>query len=270
MTLEEIKSEFDRLALRKQNVKPTIVAYGLMNAGKSYLMNMLTKHVEDEFFKTNDIRETVVSAAYETAHCIYVDTPGLDATDEDDAEAQHGAREGDIVLFVHQPQGELDATELTFLQALRTSLAAHAATNIALVLSKMEKEAPEKIALIEQRIAQQCREALGFAPRQFCVSGKRYRDGIQKQKAALTANSGIDALAAHLQQLATDVQLVRARKQAVRIEALLAEVATARRAAVERQSSLRTKVRARFSVFNDQIAQLNRFLSDSALAYKKI
>jgi superfamily I DNA/RNA helicase len=60
------------LASDKQMRKPTIVAYGLMNAGKSFLMNMLTQHVHQEFFKTNDVRETVVNARYEGSECVFL------------------------------------------------------------------------------------------------------------------------------------------------------------------------------------------------------
>lgn len=260
----------DALASDKLSAKPIVVAYGLMNAGKSFLMNMLSEHVEQEFFKTNDVRETVVNARYEGSDCVFLDTPGLDATGEDDQHAQRGAREGDIVLFVHQPQGELEAVELSWLEALRDTLDEHASSNIVVVLSKIDKEAAEKIDLIERRIAQQCEQALGFAPRIFRVSGKRYQDGVRKGHAVLASASGIDALASHLEQLAGDVRGVRARKRALQIDALLAQVGQGRRSAQEGRQALRDTVTAGFSAFNEQLAQLRRYLDASAAAYKKI
>ncbi|MGF6179310.1 tRNA U34 5-carboxymethylaminomethyl modifying GTPase MnmE/TrmE [Massilia sp. UYP32] len=270
MTYQEIQMKVGALASDKPAQKPVVVAYGLMNAGKSFLMNMLTQHVEQEFFKTNDVRETVVNARYEGDECVFLDTPGLDATEEDDEHAQRGAREGDIVLFVHQPQGELEAVELSFLEALRDTLDEHASSNIVVVLSKIDKEAAEKIDLIEQRVAEQCAEALGFAPRIFRVSGKRHQDGIRKGHAVLAAASGIDALAAHLRQLAGDVRAVRARKRALQIDALLAQVAQGRRSAQQEREALRDAVTAGFAAFNEQVAQLRRHLDASAAEYKKI
>lgn len=258
------------LASDKPAEKPIVVAYGLMNAGKSFLMNMLTEHVEQEFFKTNDIRETVVNARYEGGECVFLDTPGLDATRQDDEYAQRGAREGDIVLFVHQPQGELEAVELGFLGELRHTLDEHASSNIVVVLSKIDKEAAEKIDLIEARIAQQSEQALGFAPRIFRVSGKRYQDGIRKGQAVLAAASGIDTLASHLHQLAGDVCAVRARKRALQIDALLAQVAEGRRSAQQERQALQDAVTAGFTAFNEQVSELRRHLDTSAAGYKKI
>jgi predicted GTPase len=250
--------------------KPTVVAYGLMNAGKSFLMNMLTQHVEQEFFKTNDVRETVVNARYDGSECVFLDTPGLDATEEDDKYAQHGAREGDIVLFVHQPQGEFEAVELGFMEVLRDTLDEHASSNIVVVLSKIDKEAAEKIDLIERRVAEQCEQELGFAPRIFRVSGKRYQDGIRKEHPVLAAASGINALASHLRELVRDVRAVRARKQALQIDALLAQVADGRRSAQLDRQTLQDAVTAGFATFNEQVAQLRRHLDASATAYKNI
>ena len=41
--------------------KPVIAVCGLMNAGKSYLLNMLTQQIDQEYFKTADQRETTTN-----------------------------------------------------------------------------------------------------------------------------------------------------------------------------------------------------------------
>jgi GTPase Era involved in 16S rRNA processing len=181
MKHQNMQAQLDELLSGEEESTPAIVAYGMMNAGKSYLLNMLTGHVEQEFFRTNDIRETVDVARFEDAGCAWVDTPGLDADEEDDRRAQQGVQAADIVLFVHQPQGELEAKEVAFLGQLRASLDAFAASNIVVVLSKADKEAVGKLGQVEQRIAQQCMELLGFAPRIFRVSAKRHRDGSTRR-----------------------------------------------------------------------------------------
>lgn len=270
MSYQDIQREADALASEQAAAKPIIVAYGLMNAGKSFLMNMLTEHVEQEFFKTNDVRETVVNARFQGAECDFLDTPGLDANDADDLQAQRGAREGDIVLFVHQPQGELEAIELACLAALRATLGEHASSNIVVVLSKIDKEAVQQIDLIAARVAQQCEQVLGCTPRIHRVSGKRYQDGVRKAQPVLAAASGIEALAAHLRQLAGDVRAVRASKRALQIDALLAQAAQGRQRAEEGRQELRASVVARFGAFNEQVAQLRRYLDAAAAAYKKI
>jgi predicted AAA+ superfamily ATPase len=56
MSTEFIQEKLNLISNQNADNRPTIVAYGLMNAGKSFLLNMLTQHIEEEFFKTNDIR----------------------------------------------------------------------------------------------------------------------------------------------------------------------------------------------------------------------
>ncbi len=73
--LRGLSQDFLNQSSRSDN--PVIVTWGLMNAGKSSLLNMLTKHIEQEYFKTNDFRETAVISAYETDQLTYLDTPGL-------------------------------------------------------------------------------------------------------------------------------------------------------------------------------------------------
>ena len=98
------KSSQDFLNQKVNDSKPIIVTWGLMNAGKSYLLNMLTQHIDKEFFKTNDFRETAIISSYETDQYVYLDTPGLDANAQDNLEALKGVKKADIVLFVHQLQ----------------------------------------------------------------------------------------------------------------------------------------------------------------------
>jgi len=270
MTYQEIESKVEAFMAAQGSAMPVIVAYGLMNAGKSFLMNMLTEHVQQEYFKTNDLRETVENKRCVSRQCVYLDTPGLDANDEDDAHAQSGAHEGDIVMFVHQPQGELEKVEVAFLRKLGASLGEHASSNIVVVLSKIEKETPEKIAQIEARIGQQCAEVLGFTPPVFRVSGKLYQDGILRQKDTMVAASGIDALLAHVQQAVADVRAVRAEKSRLAIDAMLKDVEQAQRALRRDRNSVRATVASRFGAFNEQIKQLRSFLDDSAASFKRL
>lgn len=270
MNYQDIKSQLDELQMAEEAARPVVVAYGMMNAGKSYLLNMLTAHIEEEFFKTNDIRETVDVARHEGETCTWLDTPGLDANDDDDSRAQEGVQAGDIVLFVHQAQGELEAQEVAFLGRLRASLDAHAARNIVVVLSKVDKEAADKIVQIEERIAQQCLALLGFAPRIFRVSAKRHRDGKLKRQEVLVAAGGIDALAAHIDALTGDVAAVRAQKRLTRIDALLEQVSQARgRAHAERERRCRA-LKGDFVAYNARVAQLRTFLDESVSAYQRI
>ncbi len=192
--------------------KPVIAAYGLVNAGKSYLLNMLTENIEQEYFLTADQRETAVIKIYETASYIYLDTPGLDANDADTIEATKGVNQADIVLFIHQPQGELEKMEVEFLQTIKQSFGHLAENNIIVVLSKADKESQEKLNQIEKKIQQQCLEHISFVPKIFQVSGIRFKTGTQQHKDGLIRNSHIESLKDHIKNVAessTNPQIIR-------------------------------------------------------------
>ena len=270
MKLQDIRLKLLELEKAQQAPKPVIAACGLMNAGKSFLLNMLTRHLEQEFFRTNDIRETVENAQFDADRYIYLDTPGIDANPDDDNHAWQGVKHADVVLFVHQPQGELDEAEADFLRALAASPGNHAGESIIIVLTKIEKETPDKISAIEQRIREQCADQLGFKPRILQVSSKRYQSGVLKGQAGLVAASGMDTLIEHVQAVAASVQALRAHRKLAEVEALLQEVAQAQRQLEARRTRLRSTVVDGFAPFSAQIGQLRRFLTDSASKFKQI
>lgn len=169
--------------------KPVVVAYGLMSSGKSSLLNMLTGHVREEFFMANDV--------FEGERYVFVDTPGVDASVE-----ETGAGQADIALFVHEPQGELEAIELEFLSSLAASFGPFASKRVLIVLTMMEKDESARIDAIEHKIRVQCEAVLGFMPPIFQVSNKRYQNGVLKQQRPMIVLSRIPALADYLQNLA--------------------------------------------------------------------
>ncbi|BBR57661.1 MULTISPECIES: GTPase [Enterobacteriaceae] len=220
-------------ALLAQNMtagKPVVVAWGLMNAGKSYLLNMLTDHLQTECFRTNDIRETAELKAFETPDFIFLDTPGLDANSNDDLIAGEGAAKADIVLFVHQPQGELEKIEIDFLREIKASFGQYAEQNIILVLSKSDVETPEKIEEIRQRMLEQCRDSLGFNPRCYALSGSRFHAGMTQKKEGLVRASHLGDLTKTLQTLNRDARAVKQERQRLAIENVLEEIASAQHA----------------------------------------
>ena len=195
--------------------KPVVAVCGLMNAGKSYLLNMLTQHTDEEFFKTNDIRETAEVKSFETNDCIFLDTPGLDASEADDETAIKGAFQADVYLFVHQPQGELEPIELNFLKNLVAHLSENASKHIIMVFSKTDKdrtENTENIEKIKLKSLAQIKAHLGFELKSFNVSGKLYLAGVKNQKSIMIDNSHIAELAEYLQGLVRKLDTKKAQQ----------------------------------------------------------
>lgn len=270
VSINAIKRKFKTISNQNIDRRTTIVAYGLLNAGKSTLLNMLTQHIEEEFFKTSDVRETAEIKKFEAEKYVYLDTPGLDACEADDAQAQLGASQADIVLFIHQPQGELEASEVQFLRALKKSFGNYANSNIILVLSKIEKEEQAKIDLIEDRIKTQCAQDIGFTPKVFQVSNKRYQTGVINHKDGLIAQSHINTLIEHLDRVSLKAGKVRAQRSLTEADALLRMIESKVQLLSSKRKDLTDDIKEAFSTFNEQIDILNEFLEESASAYRRI
>ena len=250
--------------------KPVIAACGLVNAGKSYLLNMLTKHIDDEFFSVADQRETARIKSLETDTYIYVDTPGLDASDEDTGEAMTGIDQADIVLFVHQPQGELEENEKEFLCRLKQSFGEFAEKNIILVLSKADKEGQEKIDEIADKVQQQCLEFLNFSPRIFKVSGQRFKSGTQQHKDGLIRHSHINDLANHVKTVADDSADIRDTRTIQAIDALLERIELTEAGLEHYRVEAQKKLHESFGPFNRLIDTLRSTIENFQTQYKNI
>lgn len=270
MENSDLSQQFEELLVSPVHARPVVAAYGLMNSGKSSLFNMLTDHVEQEFFKTNDIRETAENSTCDFGEFTFLDTPGLDANAQDNLKASQGESSADIVVFVHQPQGELDAAEVGFLGKLASSFGHRAADNILLVLSKIDKASAQEVDEIEGKIRMQCRNNIGFEPTIIRVSSKRYETGMRNQKPALCAQSGVQTLRQKLAVAALSALEARNERQLARVRALLLQTEEAEAVLKSRRTDLRHNLAQEFSSFNAQVANLREFLASSATQFKRI
>ena len=248
------------------SAKPVVVAWGLMNAGKSYLLNMLTQHIQDEYFKTNDFRETAEVQKFETEDFIFLDTPGLDASSKDDLTAVDGVAKADVVLFVHQLQGELEAIEIEFLQDLVKSFGEYASDNIIMVLSKVDKESDEKVEAIKQKVLDQCDVYIGFEPQCIAVSNTVYKKGAEKQIQGLMKNSNINTLHALLQELLKSANDVRTERQLQKKQQLIKDLEVERKNLEEMLMQYQKKT----SEFNEDVKSFNAGIAELKTFMTKI
>lgn len=266
--LRKYSQDFLNQSLRIE--KPVIVTWGLMNAGKSSLLNMLTQHIDQEFFKTNDFRETTEVSAYEGDQYIYLDTPGLDANTTDNLEALKGIKKADVVLFVHQLQGELEANEVEFLKDVRTSFGQYAEKNIILILSKVDKEDRSKVDQIQKRVLEQCEQYLGFQPQCFQISNTLYQQGIQKHKDGLVRHSHIEDLKQCINSIVSNTQVVR-QERLNQEKALLLKKLTEQKTKIEAEhQTQRSLLMDGFVSFQRSLKSLKQFVETKAQQYKNI
>lgn len=196
----------DLLAETEPGSKPRIAAWGLVKAGKSSLLNMLSGNIENEFFKTGVVRTTRTNCEFETDNYVLVDTPGLGIDEGDSKQAFKGLDSADVTLFIHAPQGELDQEEIDLLAQVKAAYAEKADRRLILVLSLLDRVQSEAMDNISCRILEQLKEHIGVQPICFKVSNTRFRKGVTENKSGLTEKSGIPELAQHLDKLSVEIE----------------------------------------------------------------
>ena len=174
------------------------------------------------------------------------------------------------MLFVHQPQGELDPSELSFLRQLKDRFRTSAKHSVIIAISKIDKEPASKIDAIDKEIQKQCQEKLGTVFTTFQISNTRYKTGISQQKDGLIQASHMDALLQHLKKTTPKIHQARQSKLAASIEALLAEIEHLTQELRDEKAAMQQSISDQFSDFNAQMEQLQAFLSESASNFKKI
>lgn len=185
--------------------RPTqVAACGVVNAGKSTLLNALADAAEGEVFAVAAVRETAKVARIACDGYELMDTPGLDALDDDDATAWDGIAASDLVLMVHNPSsGELGSEQLKLLEELKRL---GCANRVVLVLTHLEA-VRDNIAALSAITGSQAQAILGVKAPIFPVSSTNYLRGSREGKHTLEAMSGVPALRAHINaQVAARVQ----------------------------------------------------------------
>lgn len=195
---EFIKRYEERRCLKKK----IIVNAGLLKAGKSSLLNALTGKRQ---FATDVIRATVKNQKEETDKYILLDTPGLDARNEDTNAALEGYVDADVILFVHNIQeGELSQTEVDSIWQIIDLFGEplHFFKNSILVLTHKDQE-EEHQEETKAKIEKQCKDIFDMTfARVCCVNSVSYMKGIEEKKKLLIQDSGIEELKVALRKIA--------------------------------------------------------------------
>ena len=176
---------------KAKNHKKIVVDAGLLKAGKSSLCNAL---VGKNVFVTDVVRATVENAQIEMDDYILLDTPGLDARDEDTNIALMGYEMADVILFVHNLQeGELSQTEVDSIKQIADIFGDWDMffKNVILILTHKD-QVEDHFEAIRKQIDEQCKKVLNnqFA-KTFCVDSIGYMKGLQENKTLLMQDSGI-------------------------------------------------------------------------------
>lgn len=188
----------DAVAQKAQPLQ--ITTCGLLKAGKSSLLNAITDHLETELFATGAVRTTVQNQTLSHQNFVFVDTPGLDATEEDDKEAWNALSTADVLIFVHDPGiGELDQAEINFLSELASQPGTQQGLEERLIVILTRLDSNEEIIdVISQKVQSQIKKCLGIEPRLFQISFTSYQKGKLEGKKKLVEYSRIPVLQKHV------------------------------------------------------------------------
>lgn len=175
---------------------------GLVKSGKSSLFNALIDRIGNERFPTGSARTTIREDEESFAQNVkIVDTPGIDATSEDDETAFKSLLSADLFVIVHSLGGNvLTANELVWIKRLSATInnPDELRERVIFVCSKIdghdgqgqEKQYGEIMSDIKKNLF----SALGVEVPVYEVSVHRYKTGKDGNKERMIDRSGIPQL----------------------------------------------------------------------------
>ena len=175
-----------------------VTCVGLYNHGKSTLLNVLIKDFEYTTFKTADARETIINKAVLYNNIKYVDTPGLNAQEDDDEKVMKVVENSDITLFVHNVNtGEFNKAEIIFLQQIQKHWKnpKEFIDRTIFILSQID-ESNDKDIIEEasQRMKEQIKNIFNGNALVIPVSSNLYKEGIIENEEEFISESNIQEL----------------------------------------------------------------------------
>ncbi|MEA1954701.1 MAG: GTPase [Campylobacterota bacterium] len=194
------KKEQDNISVLEDAIKETsvlVTCMGLYNHGKSTLLNTLVDDFEHKTFKTADVRETSKNKKFKLNDIVFVDTPGLNAKDDDDKRVMDAVKESDINLFVHNVStGEFAKKEIEFLQTVKKHWKnpQEFIDRTIFVLTRCDGVSESDIKITQQKMKQQIQEIFSSKSSFVAVSAKSYTKGKLEDKKLLVKKSNIDKL----------------------------------------------------------------------------
>lgn len=103
---EELKSFSEHIDNKIATFKPTLMVYGVYNAGKSTLLNAIFG--VDEMSKTGDSPETAEVHPFEYNGYTIYDTPGINAPIKHEEVTMEHLKKTELVLFVMSNDGSFE------------------------------------------------------------------------------------------------------------------------------------------------------------------
>ncbi|MGN0688315.1 MAG: GTPase [Oscillospiraceae bacterium] len=205
----EIASKLDKLVddlSHKPGKAFRVTCAGVYNSGKSSLLNALT---DSEHFQVGDVPTTATIDELTVDGLTYVDTPGLNANDMDNATAVKAFKDADLIIFVSNIiNGGLNSAEAKYLTALSEILGGkdNLRRQTLFVMSNLHQTSDEQAPEISAEHRSNIEKTFGFAPEDIMLyDAVTYKTGVSSKQKALINASGIPALKKRISECAKAV-----------------------------------------------------------------
>lgn len=188
-----------------QEQKPKVLVYGIYNAGKSTLVNVLCGK---EVAEVGDCPTTAKTQPYDAGKYILMDTPGIDAPIEHELEANENMNNCHVILFVVSSKGGFESRKNyeRMVEMIQRGLPFYIILNDRGSATTDEQEHQRELESIQQKIITNLIQVSGDDHidekyEVITLNTKRAWTGIQKGKQILVEKSGIRALQLRLENL---------------------------------------------------------------------
>jgi tRNA U34 5-carboxymethylaminomethyl modifying GTPase MnmE/TrmE len=249
-----------REALQTADV-PTLAVFGLLKAGKSTFLNALTDDLDNSRFAHGAVRTTIKNQLFYYNGINILDTPGIDANDQDTAIALKGLDSTDIFLFIHNPLcGELDKQEVELLQSVFNFYpnSKMLIQNMICILTHKASLNDVNQAIIVQRIQTQFNEYFGYAPQICLVESLSYFKARKENKKNLLEKCGMRVVwEAVMQKIPNliSVKIEKQKKLKKEIKKLLNEEKSKIQKEIEKAEHTMTSVTNEVNILRTKIKQ---------------
>lgn len=274
---KEQESQIDSL-LSLVNTPPSnkvkLAVFGLLNSGKSTLLNILTNHIDEDFFQTGDHRVTVKNQVLESEDIIYIDTPGIDGSAQDDIVASIGKDKADIILFVHNAAKELEQEEIDLLLELKNTFGQHTKDSVILLMSRADSIDPEDLNKVQNKIHEQCTSLLNEELEILSISSHLYRKSMheteERRKNGFLKLSNIDVLNQKISERVANIDpmLAYTERMSAKIEQILSLNNTLQQEFKSLANQIEQEFNSSLEDFNQHMDKFNTWLIDSRKRYQ--
>lgn len=183
--------DLNNLINDKNSSKVKVVCAGIYNAGKSTFLNQI---VGKSVFEVGDIPTTTKMQQYENNNVLFIDTPGVNANENDNNTALQIYKDADLVLFVSNIQnGGLNASEGNYLKEIETILGGEEIfkNNVLFMLSNKHQVDETAIPKIVEEHKNNINKVMGYIPENiFVFDSCTYENGCKNKENALINESG--------------------------------------------------------------------------------